>query len=55
MASFVAVAMLTRVSADWMLALRMSHYAYAALVWIMGVITWAVVILPGVRSPSREE
>ncbi|MEI8342755.1 MAG: NnrS family protein [Verrucomicrobiota bacterium] len=55
MASFVAVAMLTRVTADWMPALRMSHYAYAALVWIAGVITWAVVILPGVRLASPGE
>jgi uncharacterized protein involved in response to NO len=54
-ASFVAVAMLTRVSADWMPTLRMSHYAYAALVWIAGVITWAVVILPGVRVASSDE
>jgi len=55
MASFVAVAMLTRVSADWMPALRLNHYAYAALVWIAGVITWAAVILPGVLLAGSDE
>jgi len=55
MASFVTVAMFTRVSADWMPALRMSHYAYAALVWIVGVIIWAVLILPGVRVTGPDE
>jgi len=55
MASFVAVAMLTRVTADWMPALRMGHYAYAALIWIAGVLLWGVAILPGVRVESSEE
>ncbi len=44
------LAMLTRVTADWMPALRMTHYAYAALAWITGILIWAVFILPGVRK-----
>ena len=55
MASFVAIAMLTRVSADWMLTLRLNHYAYAALVWIAGVIAWAITILPGVRMGGEAD
>jgi hypothetical protein len=52
MVGLVTFAMLTRVTADWMPALCMSHYAYAALVWIVGVIIWAIAILPGVRQPD---
>ena len=54
-ASLVAVAMLARVSADWMPMLRMNHYAYAALAWIAGVLIWCALILPGVRIGSPEE
>jgi len=39
----------TPVTADWMPAVRMSHYAYAAVAWIIGVLIWATAILPGVR------
>lgn len=55
LSAFITLAMLTRVTADWMPDLRMSHYAYAAVVWIAGVVTWALFILPGVGradSPS---
>jgi len=52
MVGLVTFAMLTRVSADWMPALRMSHYAYAALVWIAGISIWAIAILPGIRRSS---
>lgn len=47
------LAMATRVSADWMPALRLSHYAYAALVWICGVGIWAFKILPGIRKTDE--
>ncbi len=36
----VALAMLTRVSADWMPHIRMSHLGYAAMAWIIGVVGW---------------
>jgi hypothetical protein len=44
------LAMLTRVTADWMPERRMSHYAYAAVALITGILVWAVTILPGVRN-----
>lgn len=47
---FFFAAMVTRVAADWMPATQMAHYAYAALIWIVGVLLWAVYILPGVRK-----
>lgn len=51
----VVLAMLTRVSADWLPDIRMSHYAYAALAWAAGVILWTVlVLLPGVRRGDQE-
>lgn len=55
LSSLLVVAMLTRVSADWMPQVRMSHYAYAALAWTVGVVVWAVAILPAVRLPDSEE
>lgn len=49
----LTAAMLTRVTADWMQDLRLSHYAYAALAWAAGVVVWAVAILPSVRRPDE--
>ncbi len=46
------LAMFTRVSADWLPDLRFNHYAYAALVWILGVSLWAITILPAIRKPD---
>ena len=54
LAALVTLAMLARVTADWMPATRMDHYAYAAVVWITGVLIWAVAILPGVRVADVE-
>ncbi len=48
------LAMLTRVSADWLPAVRMTHYAYAALCWAAGVAVWGVFILPGARLPDTD-
>jgi hypothetical protein len=31
---------------------RMSHYAYAGVCWIVGVAVWACFILPAVRQPD---
>lgn len=50
-----AMAMFTRVSADWMPAASLHHYAYAALTWAAGVVTWAIFILPGVLRRDSEE
>ena len=55
MASLVVLAMLTRVSADWLPDIRMSHYAYASLAWMAGAAVWAaLVLLPGVRRGDME-
>ncbi len=37
----LTLAMLTRVSADWMPAAQLSHYAYAAMSWVVGAVLWA--------------
>ena len=48
--ALLVLAMLTRVSADWMPKIQMSHYGFAALTWIAGVFVWAFFILPSVRK-----
>ncbi|NJO54100.1 MAG: NnrS family protein [Bacteroidales bacterium] len=55
MTGLVVLAMLTRVSADWMPQMRQSHYAYAAVAWMAGVAAWSVGILPGLARPDEEE
>lgn len=54
MAALFILAMATRVSADWMPDLRMSHYAYASLAWSAAALVWAFYILPGVRRADGE-
>lgn len=49
-----ALAMFTRVSADWIPAASLHHYAYAALTWAAGVVAWAIFILPGVLRHDTE-
>ena len=49
----ISLAMFTRVTADWFPKLQMSHYAYAALIWISGVLIWGVRILPGVAKADQ--
>lgn len=49
----VMLAMLTRVSADWMPAIRLSHYGYAGLSWIAGVLVWMWSVLPGVTRADE--
>lgn len=52
--ALAVLAMLTRVTADWLPRVTMSHYAYAAVAWSLGVLIWAAAILPGVlkKDPS---
>lgn len=38
----VSLAMFSRVSADWLPAGRMGHYAYAAIAWIAGALLWGL-------------
>lgn len=54
LAALVVLAMLTRVSADWMPDHRMAHYAYAALAWLAGVAVWAAAFLPRIRRAGGE-
>jgi len=54
MAGLFVLAMATRVSADWMPEIRMSHYAYASLAWAVAALIWAFYILPGVRRADGE-
>lgn len=54
MIALVMLAMLTRVTADWMPAIRMSHYGYAGVSWIAGVIIWMWSVLPGVTRADGE-
>ncbi len=51
----VVLAMLARVSADWLPRVQLAHYAYAAVLWSLGVVLWAAGILPGVMRPDEEE
>ena len=52
--AMLTLAMLVRVTADWMPQARMGHYAYAAMAWISGVLVWTVMILPGVVKADSE-
>lgn len=49
------IAMLTRVTADWMPDIRLSHYAYAAICWAIGAAVWARRLLPAVCVPDADE
>jgi len=52
--ALISLAMLTRVTADWLPKVQMNHYAYAALAWISGVLIWGAFILPGVTKAGGE-
>jgi uncharacterized protein involved in response to NO len=44
--ALLVVAMVTRVSADFILPARNSHLVYAALIWLLAAIVWAVALGP---------
>lgn len=48
------LALLMRVSADWIPKIRLTHYAYAAVLWMVGAIVWSIWILPKVGQPDEE-
>lgn len=48
------LALLTRLSADWLPDVRLTHYAYAAITWMVATIVWAIAILPSVRFHDSE-
>lgn len=47
--------MATRISGDFFPAIRVSHYNYGALAWILGALLWAVYVLPKVRLRDPDE
>jgi len=47
-------AMLVRVSADWMPKVQMSHYAYAAVIWVIASLIWAIFVLRHVARPDSD-
>jgi uncharacterized protein involved in response to NO len=48
-------AMLTRISGDFLPKIRISHYAYGAAVWIIGVLIWAWNVLGKVAVKDAED
>lgn len=50
----VILAMVTRVTADWMPHIRLSHYGYAAGAWVLAILVWAIWLLPSVRRADTE-
>lgn len=48
------LALATRVSADFLPDIRLSHLAYAAVAWIAGVVVWGWAILPRVAAADEE-
>lgn len=44
---FLVLAMLTRVSADFMPATKLHHYAYAAVSWITAAFIWCLIVRRG--------
>lgn len=49
------LALLTRLSADWLPNVRFTHYGYAAITWMIAVIIWAIAMLPSVRLHDSEQ
>ncbi|HPA16567.1 MAG TPA: NnrS family protein [Verrucomicrobiae bacterium] len=54
-AILAVLALATRVSADFLPTIRLSHLAYAAIAWIAGVVTWSAAVLPRVATPDPED
>lgn len=48
-------AMITRISGDFLPKIRISHYAYGAAVWIIGVLIWAWNVLGKVAVKDAED
>ena len=55
MVGFVALAALTRVTANFLPAIMVSHWIYAALSWVIGVVVWAAFLLPWIRKADEDE
>lgn len=53
MTALLILAMLTRVTADWLPEIRYTHYGYAAFTWVIGALVWAWAILPAVQRADE--
>jgi len=54
--SLLLLAMATRVSADFLPNVRISHHVYAAICWVAVCIIWGIAILPSVRkTPPKKQ
>lgn len=53
-AALALLALATRVSADFLPEIRLTHLAYAAIAWIIGVAVWAIAILPRTATTDEE-
>lgn len=53
--AFLILAMVTRVTADWMPDIRLTHYAYASMAWLAGAFVWAWRFLPRVQKADEAE
>lgn len=49
----VLAALVTRLVADWMPAIRLSHYAYAAILWAAAASVWAAVFFRHLGQPDE--
>ncbi|HVR37161.1 MAG TPA: NnrS family protein, partial [Methylomirabilota bacterium] len=47
--------LISRISADFMPRLLLSHYTYGALFWTAGVLLWSALVLPKALVPDPEE
>jgi uncharacterized protein involved in response to NO len=47
--------MATRVSGDFWPKVLVSHYIYGAILWIAGVLLWAIIVLPKVLIADSED
>lgn len=54
-AVLMVLALLNRLSGDLVPSTMVSHYLYAALCWLGGMLLWAVRVLPNVLKPDPEE
>lgn len=54
-AALLLLALLNRLSGDLVPSTMVSHYLYAALCWLGGMLLWAVRVLPKVLKPDPEE
>jgi len=52
--ALLVIAAFTRITADWMPAVRLSHYGYAALCWAIGTLLWARKLIPAVTTADEE-